>query len=215
MSSIVTPLGRDWGVGGAWWGASACGDPALLVPIEVGYWIWTWGCDWPGFPPISCWPAVSTFIWGAHNRWGEVDCCCICCSCFGGEEELLTWGRALSVVAAAAIGVVSGRGGTDGVAVTTGTIGMTAMGTWGGSEGGGGWWGCWWSPSSPQVMWLALTGWDSEVTSSTRFASASLLMRSFSFRCSSSAKREKKMQNEVIGLCIKRRLVLEWCKMQS
>lgn len=51
----------------------------------------------------------------------------------------LAGGELLSVAAAAAIGVVSGRGGTEGVAVTTGTIGMTAMGTWaGGREGGGG-----------------------------------------------------------------------------
>lgn len=38
-------------------------------------------------------------------------------------------GELLSVVAAAAIGVASGRAGTEGVAVTTGTIGMTAIGT--------------------------------------------------------------------------------------
>lgn len=35
----------------------------------------------------------------------------------------------VAVAAAAAIGVGSGRAGTEGVAVTTGTIGMTAMGT--------------------------------------------------------------------------------------
>lgn len=41
----------------------------------------------------------------------------------------MSGGELLSVAAAAAIGVLSGRGGTEGVAVTTGTIGMTAMGS--------------------------------------------------------------------------------------
>lgn len=41
----------------------------------------------------------------------------------------MTGGEPLSGDAEAAIGVASGRAGTDGVAVTTGTIGMTAIGT--------------------------------------------------------------------------------------
>lgn len=189
ISSIVTPLGRGWDAGGAWWGASACWEPEPLVLMADGYWIWTWGWDWPGLAPTSCW-LVSTFIWGVHNRCGETGCCCRCCCCFGGEEAFLAGGELSSVVAAAAIGVVSGRGGTEGVAGTTGTIGMMVMGTWGGGRDGagrvGGWCGCWRWPSSPQVMWLALTGWVSEATSSTRFDSASLLMSSSSLRCSSS-----------------------------
>lgn len=38
-------------------------------------------------------------------------------------------GEPSSDVAAAAMGVVSGRGGTEGVAETTGTMGMMVMGT--------------------------------------------------------------------------------------
>lgn len=185
-------------MGGAW-EISACWEPEPLVLMEVGYWIWTWGCGcgWLGFTPTSC-GVVSNFIWGAHNRWHEAGCCCWgwgCFCCCGGEEAFLTGGEPQSVVAAAAIGVGSGRAGTEGVAVTTGTIGMTAMGTWGGgregSRGAGGWCGCWRWASSPQVTWLALTVRDEEVTSSTRLDSASLLMSSFSLRCSSSA--ENKM----------------------
>lgn len=187
MSSIVTPFGRGWDVGGAWWGTSACWEPGPLVLMDVGYWIWTWGCGRLGFTSTGC-GLASTLIWGAHNRWREDDCWCC-----GREEAFLAEVQPLSDVAAAAICVVSGTAGTEGVAVTTGTIGMTAMGTcWGGRDGGGGaggWCGCWQWASSPQVTWLTLSGW--EVTSSTHFDSVSLLMCSFSLRCSSSARNNK------------------------
>lgn len=167
-------------MGGAWWGTSACWEP--LVLMGAGYLIWTWSCDAPGFTSISC-SLGSTLIWGEHNSWRVA-------GWGGGEEAFLSGGELLSVAAAAAIGVLSGRGGTEGVAVTTGTIGMTAIGSWRvGRDGGGGtgrWCGCWRWLSSPQVTWLAPTGWDGEATSSTCFDSASLLMSSLSSSCSSS-----------------------------
>lgn len=183
MSSNVTPLGRCWHVGGAWW---AWWEPEPLVLIGAGNWIWTWGCDRPDFTSTSCW-APSTLIWGEHKRWWGV-----CCCSWGGEEapSFLTGGGLFSDVTAAAIGVESGKGGTEGIAVTTGTIGMTAMGTWGGGrEGAGGavgWCGCWLWVSSLQGTWLVLTAWG-EATISARLDSASVLMRSFSLHCSLSA----------------------------
>lgn len=178
-------------MGGVWWGTSAWWEPELFVLMDAGYWIWTWGCDGLGFTSSSCW-AASTLICGEVIKWWDAVCG------WGGEGtfSFLRGGGLLSDVAAVAIGVESGSGGgTEGVALTTGTMGMTAKGTWGGGrEGGGwegGWWGCWQWASSPQAIWLALTGWD-EVTTSTRLDSTSLLMSSFSLHWSSS---EKKRQN--------------------
>lgn len=189
MSSIITPLGCGWDVGGLWWGSSAWWEPELLVLMDAGYWIWTWVCDRLDFTSISCWVG-STLICGDIRGWAA-RCCC------GGEDtfSFLRGGGLLNDVAAAAIGVERGSGGTEGVALTTGTTGMTAMGTWeGGREGcgwAGGWWGCWWWTSSPQAVWLALTGWG-EVTTSTCLDSASLLISSFSVRWSSSDRKKNK-----------------------
>lgn len=80
-SLIITPLGRGWAEGGSWWGTSACRAPDPFVLMEVEYWIWTSGCDWPGFALISC-ELVSTLICCVHNRWGESDGCCLWCHSF-------------------------------------------------------------------------------------------------------------------------------------